>query len=475
MILNLNHFENDVAVITEEGKTIIYRELSFYCEKLIQNIKKRCLIFNLCSNTLGSLVGYVAFLNNDIVTLMLSDKLDLSLLEYYIKTYKPDYLYVPDSVIEKFNLLEIIYSDIGYNLLKTEYSCEYILHNDLALLLTTSGVTGSPKLVRQSYTNITSNTESIVKFLNINKQERAITTLPMNYTYGISVINSHLSVGASIVISTKGLMQKYFWQQFNEYHVTSFSGVPYTYEMLDKLRFFRMDFPSLKTLTQAGGKLSLELHRKFAKYAVENNKKFIVMYGQTEATARISYLPAEKSLEKCGSIGIAIPQGNLYLVDNYGNKILDPGIVGELVYSGKNVMLGYADSSKDLSLGDGQYGKLFTGDMAKFDHEGFFYIVGRKKRFLKIFGNRINLDEIELLIKKEFAFLECACIGKDDNMLICITDDEFSRNVLNFLSKKTGINSAAFKVKVIEKIPKNEAGKTLYKILEDIFCVYDNG
>lgn len=468
MILNLNRFENNVAVITEEGEAVTYRKLSLYCEKLVQNIKKRCLVFNLCSNTLGSLVGYVAFLNNDIVTLMLSDKLDTSLLEHYINTYKPDYLYVPDFAVEKFNQLKTVYSDIGYSLLKTEHSQEYVLNNDLALLLTTSGVTGSPKLVRQSYTNIKANTESIVEFLEVSEQERAITTLPMHYTYGLSIINSHLSVGASIVISEKGVMQKDFWQQLNEYRVTSFSGVPYTYEMLDRLKFFRMNLPSLKTLTQAGGKLGSDLHLKFAEYAIENDKKFFVMYGQTEATARMSYLPADKSLQKCGSIGIVIPGGDFYLIDESGNKILNSDTVGELVYSGKNVMLGYANSGEDFGLGNEQQGLLHTGDLAKFDNDGFFYIVGRKKRFLKLFGNRINLDEIEFLIKKEFS-LECACVGKDDNMIIYITDDELSKKVLGFVSKKTGINSAAFKVRYLNNIPKNEAGKTLYKELEGRF------
>lgn len=468
MILNINNFANNIAVITEDGGVITYRELSLYCEQLVQNIKKRCLVFNLCSNTLGSLVGYIAFLNNDIVTLMLSDKLDSSLLEHYIKTYKPDYLHVPDSVTEKFSQLKTIYSDIGYSLLKTEYSSEYILHDDLALLLTTSGVTGSPKLVRQSYTNIRANTESIVEFLEIGEQERAITTLPMNYTYGLSVINSHLSVGASIVISDKGVMQKDFWQQLNEYQITSFSGVPYTYEMLDRLRFFRMNLPFLKTLTQAGGKLGSDLHLKFANYAIENNKKFFVMYGQTEATARMSYLPTGKSLQKCGSIGMVIPGGSFYLIDEKGNKILNSDTVGELVYSGKNVMLGYANSGEDLGLGNDQQGLLHTGDLAKFDSEGFFYIVGRKNRFLKLFGNRIGLDEIESLVKKEFS-LECACVGKDDNMIIYITDDELSKKVLGFVSKKTGINSAAFEVRYLNNMPKNEAGKTLYKELEGRF------
>jgi acyl-coenzyme A synthetase/AMP-(fatty) acid ligase len=149
----------------------------------------------------------------------------------------------------------------------------------------------------------------------------------MSYTYGLSIINSHLWAGASIVLTQKTLMQKEFWQQFKDYGATSFGGVPYIYEMLEKLRFFRMDLPALRTMTQAGGKLSPELHRKFAEYAQANGKKFVVMYGQTEATARMSYLPAEKSLEKYGSMGIAIPGGEFSLIDVEGNGIKEPEVV----------------------------------------------------------------------------------------------------------------------------------------------------
>ena len=333
-------------------------------------------------------------------------------------------------------------------------------------MLTTSGSTGSPKLVRQSYKNIEANTKSIVEYLQLNETERAITTLPMNYTYGISIINTHLWVGASIILTEKGLMQKEFWQQMKDFEATSFAGVPYTYEMLDKLRFFRMNLPSLRYMTQAGGKLSPELHHKFAQWAKDCGKKFIVMYGQTEATARMSYLPAEKSLEKYGSMGIAIPNGKFSLIDVNGEEIITPETVGELVYEGANVTLGYAECGLDLAKSDERHGKLITGDMAKFDADGFYYIVGRKKRFLKIYGNRVNLDETERLIKTEFKDLECACTGVDDSMIIYTTNPIENDNIMAFVTSKTGINKAAFKIRNIDEIPKNEAGKTLYKELE---------
>ena len=213
-----------------------------------------------------------------------------------------------------------------------------LLH--LSLIHISSGSTGSPKFVRQSYKNIEVNTRQIAEYLELDQEERAITTLPMNYTYGLSIINSHLLVGAEILLTDKTMMERGFWSFMKEQKATSFGGVPYTYEMLDKLRFFRMDLPDLKTMTQAGGKLIPELHKKFAEYAAEKGKRFIVMYGQCEATARMGYLPADKAVEKCGSMGIAIPGGVFHLIDVNGEAVTEPHVTGELVYEGENVTLG---------------------------------------------------------------------------------------------------------------------------------------
>jgi acyl-CoA synthetase (AMP-forming)/AMP-acid ligase II len=179
----------------------------------------------------------------------------------------------------------------------------------------------------------------------------------------------------------------------------------------------------------------------------------------------MSYLPYQKSLEKYGSMGIAIPGGKFTLIDVNGEEITTPDVVGELVYQGANVMLGYAEQGGDLRKGDELGGILVTGDMAKRDTEGFYYIVGRKKRFLKIFGNRVNLDETERLIKAEFD-IDCACAGVDDKMTIFIAGNSDTGKIKKFISEKTGLNAVAFFIKTISEIPKNEAGKTLYSKLE---------
>lgn len=468
---DLERFASNVALQDEGGSCISYGALDSACKELFDHINRRCLIFILCRNSVGSVIGYVSSLNNHVVPVLLNADLDDELLDNLINLYKPTYIWLPKEKTSVISEADIVYSEWEYSLVQTAFDTEYPLFDDLCLMLTTSGSTGSPKFVRQSYKNVESNARSIVQYLELTSDERPITTLPMNYTYGLSIINSHLFVGARILVTDKGLMQKDFWTFFKSAEATSFGGVPYTYEMLDRLRFTRMQLPSLRYMTQAGGKLTVDLHRKFAEFALSCDKKFIVMYGQCEATARMGYLPAEKALEKCGSMGIAIPGGRFELVDVEGSLIDKPDTSGELVYYGDNVTLGYAEKGEDLINGDERQGVLHTGDVAQFDEDGFYYIVGRMKRFLKIFGNRVNLDETERLIKSEFSSIDVACGGVDDKMYIFITDEQYAEKVKQFVSLKTGLNSSAFKVVELEVIPKNDSGKTLYRELEKYYEV----
>ena len=465
---NLSEFKDHTAFVDERGIPFTYAQLAQATGALAKNIPRRSLVFSLCTNLLGSVVGYVSFMEHDIVPLMLDCHMDRGLFDSLLETYQPDYLWLPkeDSVAFEGNP---VYSAYGYILLKRADGPRFPLHGKLALLLTTSGSTGSPKLVRQSHENIEANTRSIAEYLELDATERAITTLPMNYTYGLSIINTHLFVGATVIICPYTVLQRAFWQTFVEQGATSFSGVPYTYEMLDKLRFFQRNLPSLRTMTQAGGKLLPQLHKKLSEYAQSEGKRFVVMYGQTEATARMGYLPAEKAQEKNGAMGIAIPGGCFHLLDENGQAIRTPHTMGELLYEGKNVTLGYAECGNDLAKGDEFRGRLLTGDMAIFDEDGFYTIVGRKKRFLKIFGNRVGLDEVERLVKTHFPGLDCACTGKDDAMHIFVTYEKVCAEVKKLLAEKMKLNPTAFHVQHINEIPKNDAGKTLYAVLQQFY------
>ncbi len=463
-IWNLEEHKGKTALIDEFGESLSYDELYAGASELSGRIGHRCLVFSLCRNEIGSVLGYTAFINTGIVPVMLNSHLEEKLLENLLNTYKPEYIWLPKEQIGQFAGMDVEYEACNYLLLRTGYDKKFPLFDELGLLITTSGSTGSPKLVRQSYTNVLENARSIAEYLKLDHTERPITTLPMNYVYGLSIINSHFLVGATLLLTDKGLMQKEFWSFFKEQKATSFGGVPYTYEMLEKLRFFRMKLSSLRTMTQAGGKITPELHEKFAEYAAEQGKNFVVMYGASEATARMAYLPPAKAVEKKGSMGIPIPGGKFKLIGADGAEVTEPNITGELVYEGKNVTLGYAEKGEDLSLGDERHGVLETGDMAQFDADGYYYIVGRKKRFLKIYGNRVNLDEIDRMIKGAFD-IEVASSGVDDHMYIFVTEEKIAESVREFVITKTKLNPAAFNVIVINEIPKNDAGKILYKDL----------
>ena len=462
-MFGLKNFENNIALITETEE-VGYGDFFALSNKIGDAVGRRCLVFLLAKNSVASIAGYVGFLNKKIVPVMIDAELNISAVKNLVEIYRPEFIFLPQSLQENFSFSEVL--KVGdYVLLSTNEKNPFPLNDELALLMTTSGSTGSPKFVRQSYKNILANTKSIVEYLQLDETERAITNLPMSYVYGLSIINTHIFCGASIVVTEKNLFQKEFWQLVKEKSVTNFNGVPYTFEMLNRLRFFRMDLPALKKITQAGGKLDSELHLKFAEFAEKTGKKFFVMYGAAEATARMGYLPPEKSLQKVGAMGIAIPNGKFELIDGEGKIITESEKVGELIYYGENVSLGYAERGEDLIKGDERHGRLETGDLAKVDAEGFYTIVGRKKRFLKMFGKRINLQEVEHILRQKFD-IEVACTGIDDKMKIFITEEKFVKDIAPFLSEKLNLHPSAFKVKCIKEIPKNSSGKIIYSELD---------
>ncbi len=464
MMWRFDRFGDRIALLDEHGGTLTYAQLAREGRDLCEAAGGRCLTFNLCENSIGSAVGYAGFVEGGIVPALLSASIDRELFASLYEAYRPAHIWAPEGF--DWDGCQSVYERFGYRLLKTPFEGETELYGELALLLTTSGSTGSPKFVRQSYQNIRANTESIVEYLALDEQERPITTLPMNYTYGLSILNTHLYVGATVLLTDKGIAQREFWSFFHEAQATSFGGVPYTYEMLDRMRFTRMDLPSLRTLTQAGGKLLPELHRKFAEWCRDTGRHFVVMYGQCEATARMAYLPWERSLEKAGAMGVAIPGGRFELVGTQGEVITQPHVTGELRYYGDNVTLGYAECAADLQKGDERGGVLDTGDMAQVDEDGYYYIVGRKKRFLKMYGNRVNLDETERMLKAAFPDCECACAGRDDHLMIFATDEAALPAMRAWLSEKTGLNLSGFHAVHLPAIPKNDSGKTLYRELE---------
>lgn len=468
-MFDLEKFSNNKAIITDTGDFIEYIQLKKESDLVASKIEDNNFVFCLCSNTVGSVIGYIGCLNNRKPALLLDSEINKDSLDGLLNSYKPSYIWVQKEREIKFKAKSLIETR-GYILYKIEVSDSsenFIINKDLALCLTTSGSTGSPKLVRLSQKNLLSNAESISEYLNIKKSDRPITSLPMHYSFGMSVINSHLIMGATILMTDKSIMQKEFWDFLKNGKATSISGVPYTYEMLRRLRFFKMDLPDLKVMTQAGGKLNETIVKEYADFALKNDKNFFVMYGQTEASPRISYMTTEEAILHPASIGKPIPGGTMYILDSDSNKITTPNINGELIYEGPNVCMGYAESLVDLKKGDENHGILHTGDVANFDSEGFFYITGRMKRFVKIWGNRCNLDTVEQIIHE--MKIEVGVIGRDNNLIIVITDPDSKSLVLDKIIERTGFHPSAFKVIVKEALPYAKSGKIIYSELEKEF------
>ena len=259
--------------------------------------------------------------------------------------------------------------------------------------MSTSGSTGRPKLVRLSHQNLYSNVQSISEYLDFNSGERTITTLPAYYSYGLSILHSHLLFGHTVILNTLPLSDKSFSNFVRSQRVTSIAGVPHSYELLFRTGFFDHEYPKLLYLTQAGGKLSPDRVKQVSQWATENNKKFYVMYGQTEAAPRMAYLSPEDAYENAKCIGIPIPEGSFRIDKDHPEGGSTDGS-GELIYIGPNVMMGYAYSADDFALGQGP-NELKTGDIAVKDSSNYYRIIGRMSRFSKLYGLRLSFDDIE--------------------------------------------------------------------------------
>ncbi len=398
-----------------------------------------------CGNDRASLVAYLACLRAQAVPLLLPPSLAPALKDALMAAYQPDWVLGP--------------SEHGEPLPGSGLRLQRLAgggaepHPDLALLLSTSGSTGSPRLVRLSHAALEANAASIANFLAIGPAERAITTLPPHYSYGLSVINSHLRAGACVVLTEHSVLRNEFWNLARSQCATSLAGVPYTYQLLHRTGFADRDLPTLHTLTQAGGRLDDRLTHFFHELAVKRGWRFFVMYGQTEATARISYVPPERLGEKVGSIGLPIPGGALAL----------DGDSGEMIYRGPNVMMGYAQTREDLARGDELQGVLRTGELGRADEEGFFYVTGRQKRFVKLSGSRIGLDEVENMLQEELG-VPVAVGGRDDALVAWIEtrDDALPAQAARLFKERYGFHHSHYRLARVDQLPLLPSGKKDY-------------
>lgn len=437
---------NAIALQTE-SQQLSYKDLNKEIDKTSLFIKKNIaankIAFLLLNNNIESVVTYLACLRESIVPLLLPGNIDKALLDNLKNIYIPGIIFNSN----KQNSFEFINSKLENN-----------THSNLAILLSTSGSTGSPKLVRLSKDNIISNTKSISSYLNIKNTDKALCSMPLSYSYGLSVLNTHLLSGACTYLTEKSPFDKEFYEILDEEKITSLSGVPFFYNILFRTGFIKKKFPSLKTMTQAGGAMPIKLTKIFVDNAIEKGIDFFVMYGQTEATARMTFFKTNDYLNKIGSIGRPIPGGNI---------VLSPS--SEIVYSGRNVMLGYAENREELNKGDVNKNVLKTGDIGKLDEDEFIYIIGRKKRFIKIAGSRFNLDDIEMALEQEFEN-NFMLIGSDENLIVCYLKENYDLEIIySFLQDRYNLNRTFINLELIDKILTTSNGKKDYEALRNKF------
>lgn len=440
----LERYGDNPAIVDERGVEWSHRYLAEAADDMAATIAG-CgrLVAVAAANAIDSLIAYVAARRAGHPVLLLApDRSDDSRL---IDRFGVDYVHRPDQSGWGFE-------EIGERRPET--------HPELAVLLTTSGSTGAPKLVRLSRGNVDSNALAIADYLQFAAGERAMTTLPFHYSYGLSVINSHLATGNCVILNQRSIADPGFWQAFDTGRATSFAGVPYSFELLERSGFLRDTPPaSLRYFTQAGGRLAPDHVRAFAEFAQAHAVRFFVMYGQTEASPRMAYVPPELVHAHPGVIGYAIPGGKLDLVDDCGQPVLGDGVQGELVYRGPNVMMGYAEAAEDLAGGP-ELTELRTGDLAVRDTLGMVSITGRKNRFVKLFGLRIGLDEVEALLRDQG--IAGAAHGDDRQIQLVLTEAARAEEMVDLVRRRFGLPADSVRPVCVPALPRLASGKVDY-------------
>lgn len=455
--------DGDSTCLHHEDGEISYSELALLADALFGH-RARGVVFILCNRNVETIAGYLGGLRNGVVPLMLPADLGDAVLEEYLAVYQPRYIWldvIRAADIAKRHSAQLVQTQHRYALIELAWPGAGVeLHPDLALLMPTSGSTGDPKLVRLSYRNLQANAAAIAAYLPMKPTDVATTNLPLNYSYGLSILNSHLLVGAQLVVSEGNVLDRGYWDLVRAKSVTSISGVPFIYAMLQKLRFERLDLPSLRFMTQAGGHMAPETTRYFVDLCRLKGIDFFTMYGQTEATARIAYVPPARALDKLGSVGVAIPGGRVEIAPA---PAAEPGSgAGELVYYGENVSMGYASGREDLARGDDNRGRLCTGDLACIDDEGFITIVGRLRRFAKIYGHNVNLDQVERILKT--AGVDAMVTARDDRLSIHVLAGH-EDGVAEFLRDRLTVPPTSVQVSSIEAFPVLPNGKRDYQAI----------
>lgn len=413
----------DLTIINGTDDSSYDGEQDKLFKKFLGGLSARSLTFLLTDMSPRTIARFLRLTEYGQPVALLDPNTQAEALKNLLDIYRPEFVFaVPGKEYDAFQGEYVIGEDVpGQWVRRTPAKID--LHPDLGVMLTTSGSTGSPKFVRLSLDNLFVSARQISQSLKIGRTDTVAATLPLFYSFGMSVVTSHALSGARIVVTTKSIIESGFWEDIRKNRVTSLPGVPQTYSMLRRIGFDEMAVPSLRVLTQAGGALSLDDTEYFHKSMTKRGGQFFVMYGQTEASPRISCLPSENVLRKIGSAGLPMMGSTISVHDEEGRQ-LEANDVGLVRYTGPNVMMGYAENSSDLALGDTFGFTLETGDLGFLDEEGFLFLKGRSKRITKIAGARISLDELEIIAGRIIGYSAAAVdSGQNGPYIFFVADD----------------------------------------------------
>ena len=449
-----------VAIVSERGQKYCYKDLADISLSRLSKLESKSVCLLLCNLSANAIIYYIGVIRKRITTILVDANLDQQKIEKIISQFSPNYIISPvtSSIMRgEFEIIDRLEDFIIYQNKSENFDSSL---QDTSLCLTTSGSTGSAKFVKLSLGNIASNTESIIRAVGINQNQITITTMPMNYSYGLSVINTSLEAGGMLIVNTSQVTSKEFWHKITEYKVDTLSGVPYIYEQLSRLSPEFLNKTKVRKFTQAGGKLSKPVREHFKEIVRETGVSFYVMYGQTEATARMAVLPPEDFNDFENAIGFAIPGGNLTVCNESGARIETPGTIGEICFEGPNVFQGYATNRTDLIENQPKTPILKSGDLGYFDGEGRFYITGRLKRIAKLLGNRIDLEEVEHYLLEQG--VETICVEHQDRLRVVSTLAEIPAEIQSCLLEYLRISPSLVTFKSISNIPRLPSGKVDY-------------
>lgn len=450
--MNFLNIKNCKRDIIDDNGVYTYKDICDQHKKINGLNLDFGLVTLIGSNNFVSLVFYIFFFNHKYPQIIIDNKTSKKNKLEIIKRYEPKYIILENQDYSK-NLGKITFRLKNFLLVKTNYK-NYKINKKIGVLLSTSGSTGSKKFVKLSYENMENNTANIIKYLKLSSKDVGITTMPFAYSYGLSIINTHLKKTCSIILTEKTIFEKIFWEKFYFHKVTNLNGVPIFFELLQKLGFKKILNKNLKFITQAGGKMERKLATLLMKFCKNNRLKLLIMYGQTEAAPRISYLNPKFLKKKFGSIGKAIPGGKIKIINN------------EIIYYGKNIFGGYSNDKMDLRNFK-KNDSLKTGDIGYKDKDGFIYIVGRKKRITKIHGHRFSLDEIENNVFEDLK-IKIVCVELNDKIKVFLKKESDKRAINSYLKKNLQISDKLFKLIIIQNFPLNLNKKINYKTLSKI-------